>query len=514
MNGDITYYQNECANQVYNMVKEGKKRITILLPRQCGRTRFSILVAQKICSTSQKAFIIEDLKQMAEQGNDVIAKVGASSVECLTIRDMVENKRHADVYVLHLVRPVSRKCFVDYLGNDSSSIVVSIGERDWKDTTGKADVIFNYGDLGIHTYSEKELAQASQLVEYYSKLGDVRPLLYSTESIVDIRDIIAATPQEKKTLVSQIKNDEGKLLQVLTLLSKVSKANSELETIIEKQKRQLEYQNMLLASCGISSKELDEEFSKIEALREEMKNKFYNADGSINDTVMSQFETAVADSVVKLTRHVLTLENRDRYEDILMDLMSADVWNGKLSKESKSYLITAKMNYELMLQLENRDELDFSGVCLLVTKVLDAEMARRLYTSYCSYLERRFRYLRDWPRSLLNKDKTDILESNDFTLGTVGFVVGIDKDGVIKNDYVFRVFKDYARNELYKKSLTDDQREQHIKNMVSYVEKVRVDYRNPAAHRNLLNFVTAKDCMDYMLDTYKIIKEILEDMRF
>ena len=49
--------------------------------------------------------------------------------------------------------------------------------------------------------------------------------------------------------------------------------------------------------------------------------------------------------------------------------------------------------------------------------------------------------------------------------------------------------------------------------MVKYVEKVREDYRNPSAHREKIDLVTAEACMDYMLETYKKLKEILEDMR-
>lgn len=84
---------------------------------------------------------------------------------------------------------------------------------------------------------------------------------------------------------------------------------------------------------------------------------------------------------------------------------------------------------------------------------------------------------------------------------------------MIKDESTFDMFKVFAKEELYVAEISNEQCEQKIKNIVKYVEKVRVDYRNPAAHRNSLNAISAEACMGYMIETYKKLKEILEDMK-
>ncbi|MBR3599586.1 MAG: hypothetical protein IKL53_06880, partial [Lachnospiraceae bacterium] len=174
---------------------------------------------------------------------------------------------------------------------------------------------------------------------------------------------------------------------------------------------------------------------------------------------------------------------------------------------------TAKYSYESMMKSEDKDKMDFSGVCLLITKVLDIEIARRLYEQYGEYLDRNFS--KDaWPKSMLNDDRTELLDSKDFTLGTVMYVVGCDANGSIKSTYVYNKFKEFALEELYNSNLTVQEIEEQVKNIVKCVEKVRIDFRNPSAHRNSLNAISAEACMGYMIDTYKKLREILEDMRY
>ncbi|SEP84622.1 Type III restriction enzyme, res subunit [Lachnospiraceae bacterium RM5] len=518
MSVEPRYYQKECAEKVYNLVCNGKRRITILVPTGAGKTMISVLIAAKLHTYYQKAFIVAERQEIVGSCNDMIREMGVESVQCITMERLIVEKLNAELCILYSLRPTARKKITEYLGENNSSIVVSLGEPHFDRTEAKPDNVYKTECFDVNIEVNETSNSLERLTAYYKKLGNIQPLVYSTESIIDIRDIMTATPQEKGILSEKLKNDRNILANDISQLSYVATSSNDTELLemITKQGRKLRYYEQLLASCGISKATLDEEFEKIESLRNKLKDAFYNSDGLINESVMAQFETAVAESVVRITRHVLTLENRDRYEDVLKELMSEDVWKNKLSDESRSYLITAKMNYESMLQMENIKELDFSGVCLLVTKALDVEMSRRLYTSYIDYLDGRYRRpgsIREWPGSMLNKEQSDVLEAKDFTLGSVRFVVGVDKEGNVKNRYVYSLFMDFAKDELYKQSINAFDRETKVKNMVSYVEKIRVDYRNPSAHRNTMDFVTAEACMDYMLETYKKMKEILEDMR-
>ncbi len=57
----------------------------------------------------------------------------------------------------------------------------------------------------------------------------------------------------------------------------------------------------------------------------------------------------------------------------------------------------------------------------------------------------------------------------------------------------------YAGNILF--DSTNRQRiEVEIEKDYRFIEKVRMDYRNPAAHKDQLSMTSAKECMEYVID--------------
>ncbi len=532
-NKEASLYQTECAKQVFDLICAGKRRVTLLIPAGAGKTVISILIAEKICTTYQKALIITDKKALADCCNSMIKEYEAKSIECITVDELLNEQRNVDLLILHCLNVGYRLKVNDYISKNNSTIVVSMNDTPFNSNTNTQDKFISYTvnnkqglSLDVQIQNRRNTDKPSpviseyykKIIAYYMKMGNIKPVVYATERIVDVRDIFLADKNEKLEITSKIKEDKEQTVNEIHQLSEiiaVSK-NEELLKIIEKLKRRLEFCEKLLANCGIPKETLDKEFDKIESMRDELKDKFYNPDGSINESIMSQYEKDVTECVEECSKNVITDENREIAAEELKNFLSENVWNNKLCDKTKSFLITSRINYKAMSDMENKSVLDYSGVCLLVTKALDVEIARRLYDEYCIYLERRFprpRNLNRWPNSLLNNEHTDIIEPKDFTLGTVMYVVGIDNEGHVKNQYVYNRFKEFAKDELYNRGLSDNERENRIVNMVKCVEKIRNDYRNPSAHRNELNDVTAEECMDYVLKTYKKMKEILEDMR-
>ena len=43
------------------------------------------------------------------------------------------------------------------------------------------------------------------------------------------------------------------------------------------------------------------------------------------------------------------------------------------------------------------------------------------------------------------------------------------------------------------------------------IDKVRENYRNPAAHKSKMNSDKAKDCLNYLIDVERILGEIIDD---
>lgn len=224
-------------------------------------------------------------------------------------------------------------------------------------------------------------------------MGGFQPLVYATQNLIDVRDVFVANNEEKESIVEQIESDKNRLAHDISALKDALKEITdtdnveELKATIGRLQRKVNYQAQLLVSVGIPQNLVDEECDKIEKLRAELEPYFYDENNNIVESIMAQFETAVAESVAQLTKKVITLESKERYEDIIKEQLTENVW-GKLSETSKSFLVTAKMNYESMIKLDDSNELDYSGVCLLITKVLDIEIARRLYEKYCIFLDR------------------------------------------------------------------------------------------------------------------------------
>lgn len=66
--------------------------------------------------------------------------------------------------------------------------------------------------------------------------------------------------------------------------------------------------------------------------------------------------------------------------------MGEEAWK-KLTDESKRFLITAKFMFEENVILG--DSVDYSSICLLASKAIEVELAKRFVKSYCKYLEER-----------------------------------------------------------------------------------------------------------------------------
>ena len=77
--------------------------------------------------------------------------------------------------------------------------------------------------------------------------------------------------------------------------------------------------------------------------------------------------------------------------------------------------------------------------------------------------------------------------------------------------YNKREFLEFAADRLF--CTTDmDFVENEIMNDSIFIETVRLDYRNPSAHRKELDIVSARKCFDYMVDIQHMLKRMLEPM--
>jgi len=204
----------------------------------------------------------------------------------------------------------------------------------------------------------------------------------------------------------------------------------------------------------------------------------------------------------------------DGIEKRLEHAVGAGAWN-KVSPRSKRFLITAEVVYE---SIEAYNQLiDFSGVCLQVTKAFECEMTYRYFTRYREYLKNRFgnNYAYNMPQSFykLKKGNKVELDEDEYTLGSIVYTAGMWKEGNTIRGYEQdqALFMDYAQAELL---VHPHNAKAVIKRHLGEIEKIRVRYRNSAAHKDSIDAIGARECLDYIVEIHRILGSLLDDYRF
>lgn len=101
-----------------------------------------------------------------------------------------------------------------------------------------------------------------------------------------------------------------------------------------------------------------------------------------------------------------------------------------------------------------------------------------------------------------------LLKEQEVTLGTIPFIVGLNMEGRIIDQEAYDSFKGYASYRLLQKDL-DVKRtlSKHIKHII----RIKNDYRNKAAHKNPMDVVSAKACLDYVIEVQRALGQMLDD---
>ena len=192
-------------------------------------------------------------------------------------------------------------------------------------------------------------------------------------------------------------------------------------------------------------------------------------------------------------------------------------WN-KLSDKSKTFLISSKVMYHEFLMIE--DMVDYSGVCILVTKALEEEIFQRFFVDFIEYLAAK--YGDDYSKyhtSIIHtkRDGTkSILFEDNFTMGSIAFVLCFKDDRKNSNEENKnnkRVLIDYCKENIFS-NRTEEEIKLLLEEFARNIERIRKDYRNPSAHRNGIKRIHAKECFDLVLDVEKLLKRMLDSFDY
>ena len=233
------------------------------------------------------------------------------------------------------------------------------------------------------------------------------------------------------------------------------------------------------------------------------------------DKIMNKFTNRCVKQIINYIKNYnLTNEYKLVEKELINSSLGKPAWN-KLSSQSKNFLISSKFTYRHLFMLD--DVIDYSGVCLLVTKALELELCKRFFRGFMKYLKNE--YGDDYTKyhtSLLGFDpknkKQFRLKNNRCDLGRITYILGYNKDDSLplekqKNNTLKLI--EYSKKKFFR-DLTDEEIEKSLNYYGSLVDDIRIKYRNPAAHTNELKQLDAEECFNLILDVEKVLKKMLD----
>ena len=301
------------------------------------------------------------------------------------------------------------------------------------------------------------------------------------KSITDsvIQEIIARGFSSLQTSIDRI---EGRIIDISAKLDQLLKQITGYQSLVEKQ-----------LALAVSQEEKER---IIYAFSEECVERIKNEIGANNAS--REYNT-------ELQKLILTF--------------GESTWN-KMEESSRSFLVSSKIAFNNLINIENN--VDYSGVCLLVTKALEVELSKRFGNNFINYLKQKYpgrANYSQFPTALLNTfyDTEGIahkkpIRPKEFTLGRVAYVLclchakGIEDKQKVNNE---KKLIEYAQ-EVLCNDKNDEEILEILKDFAQSVEDVKERYRNPSAHTNQVKKVDAEECFNLVVDVEKLLKRILD----
>lgn len=188
-------------------------------------------------------------------------------------------------------------------------------------------------------------------------------------------------------------------------------------------------------------------------------------------------------------------------------------WN-KLCEKSKTFLITSKVMYNHLIMMD--DIIDYSGICVLVTKAVEVEIHKRFFTDFLDYLHGRYgNDYEKYPTALLYKKRKPLFKET-FTMGSIAYLMcyyesRYDSDEEKANNK--QKLMEYSRDCVFSK-YREDEIERLLMKYAASIEEIREKYRNPSAHTNEIKRVDAEECFNLVLDVEKLLKKMLDSFDY
>ncbi len=196
----------------------------------------------------------------------------------------------------------------------------------------------------------------------------------------------------------------------------------------------------------------------------------------------------------------------------LIASLGESAW-GKLSDTSQLFLISSKVMYNDLILLD--DVIDYSGVCLLITKALEVELIKRFYHGFLDYLDET--YHKDY-----SVYHTDLLfrkqpkGESRCSLGGLLYTLCYyesGQDNVAQKENNKQKLIEYSKARLFS-NMKEDVIEPLLYSYAQEIVEIKDAYRNPAAHTTQVSRTTAEECFNLLVDVEKLLKKMLDSFDY
>ena len=494
---ELRNFQVNTINTIQRELDAGNRHLSIMIPAGCGKTTLAARLAADFRQRHLQVAVVGNEKFLLDQFLDVFHRCGVDgcdfinashcrseqrklrTADCLIILDLSDDKRF---FLSNLDVDYGSKIVLNFEFNPEFHNIVG-----WNagNDIALAPVVLPMGsalsikDVYTVRFSEKALIaeRLDQCIQTLGKLLKEDASLLRTDRQADAQS--TASGDSLNPVLKILQDCQHDLLE--------SVSQEHLENLKMK------------ADLGFGAGAVMQGFicrNPFDAVFETTAKKLYNLYSNYKKgtSVASCDKSAPATSQTTWKKYQMVIEN----------CVGGEVWK-KFGDATRKYLITALRDFES--QKNEQEYYDFSAICMNLSKAVDTEVAERVYKDYVSYLQKNQLDRDAWPTALIKNG--EILEPDDFTMGTVVYTIGY-RNHRIKNFRDYKIFLRYAREKMYQVTLGEAQVREKIDELCECVENVRLKYRNVAAHRRSQDYRTAKECMDYLLLEDKMLKKLLE----
>ncbi len=307
--------------------------------------------------------------------------------------------------------------------------------------------------------------------------------------------------------------------------------NYKLNKILQNQERERLEHEKQTEELNKHTKQLNTIENKVDNIAE-LLNEYNSTLANLRETAQRRLETAKDnevrkekiysnfnhDSAVELMESVDECVDTNEYDDEekkLIDTLGKSAW-GKLETDSQKFLVTSKITYKHLSPLGN--DVDYSGVCLSVTKALEVEVKKRFYQGFIDYLDDKNYEYSEYHSTFFYDDipqEGNLKSSTKWTLGGIPHILG-SHPKCKKLDYEIRENNrlkliEYSKYALFDSDKHDDKEiEKTLKDYGRKVNSITDKYRNKAAHTDRIKEPKAKQCLDYVIDVEHFLKTMLD----